>query len=325
MRVLFLDHPEGDFLSAEVFWGLHEILGPEGVVDFPYKKSFHGGLDTYPSCYPSGHGDPIGTTGPFSWMPNLPGRDWSEEDVVRGLNERKFDLVVLASPRTYNTRDLRRLIGRVGRDRMPKIVLVDGEDYDRWHHDLCDEFKPHVYFKRELFGGGHCSGVPIEPFPFCSPLPVMPEVAKDIDVLFLAGKTHANREKYANALRDAFGNRVVSGHFGYADYLNAMNRARVAVSVRGWGQDTLRYWEIPSFENTLLVADKLPLMRPYPFVHGETCLYFEDPKGLVDAVRCALEDEPWRERIARAGNAHLRAHHTTKARAQQLLDRSARA
>ena len=33
MRVLYIDHPEADFLSAIVFMGLCEQLGPGSVVD----------------------------------------------------------------------------------------------------------------------------------------------------------------------------------------------------------------------------------------------------------------------------------------------------
>lgn len=332
MRALFIDHPEADFLSATTFMGLHEILGENGIVDWPFKKSYHGQLHEYPSIYDFGAGTSpwhswkkgddgraVGTTAPFQWMPALLGREWSEDEVLAALSGHEFDLCILASPRKYNMQDLRRLRNRVGRDKIPPLVFMDGEDYDTLRWDVVAEFGAKLYLKRELLhnpGGTPCR---LEAFPFASPVPEMPAVEKDIDVLFAAGKTWAGREEAHRALTAEFGSRIDVGHRPYSEYLQAINRAKIAISVRGWGYDTLRVWEIPSFE-TMLVADRLPIIRPYPFEHGQTCALFDDVKGLVDGVRCALEDEQWRARIAKAGNDHLRKHHTARARAQQLLD-----
>jgi glycosyl transferase family 1 len=334
MKVLFVDHPEADFLSGVLYMGLKEILG-EDVIDYPFKRSFHGETHEYPSCYESGSGTSpwhswrrgddgraVGTTSPFAWMPSLPGRAWTEDEVIDALWKKEFDLVILASPRTYNIKDLRELVRKTGRSAMPPIVFVDGEDYSTFRWDIVDEFRPCVYLKRELLALPNDGRVRIEPFPFASPVPVTPAKEKDIDVLFLGGGTWGERNMACDVLKNTFGDRFVGGvgvQFGYNEYLDAINRSRIAISVRGWGFDTLRYWEIPSFE-TLLVADSIPIIKPHPFEQSRTCVYFSSPQDLITAVRCFLEDEQSRVNIARAGNEHLRKYHTARARAQQLLD-----
>jgi hypothetical protein len=336
MKVLYLDHPEADYLSAPLYMGLCQELGPENVIDHPYKRSYHGEIHTYPSPYAidlSGEGlpwqrpakegpDAMGTTAPFDWMIAQPGREWSHDEVIDRLGE--FSLIVFAAPRLYNTAALRDIVRAVGREKLPPLVLVDGEDYWQIRTDLVQEFRPSVYFKRELMPGSG-SGCRLEPFPLISPVMVPPEpVDKDIDILFLGGRTWGARDEACAALKQAFGDRFVGGvegfRPGHAEYLKTLARARVAISVRGFGFDTLRVWEIPAMPGTLLVGDRLPIIRPFPLVDREHALYFGDTKELVEAVRCALEDEPWRQRIAQAGNEHFQKYHTARARAKQLLD-----
>ena len=130
----------------------------------------------------------------------------------------------------------------------------------------------------------------------------------------------------SDALRAEFGPRFVGGigmevwrH--WPDYLDALARARIAISVRGYGYDCLRFWEIPSFD-TMLVSDKLPIVKPYPFEDQVHAAYFDIIEELIAIVRRALSDPVWSTRIAKAGNEHLRTHHTARARAKQLLQAS---
>jgi len=337
VKVLYLDHPEADFLSSIVYMGLCQELGPENVVDYPFKRSFHGEVHRYPSPYAidlSGEGLPwqrlakegpgsVGTTAPFDWMIPQPGREWGRGEVLARLEE--FDLVVLAAPRIYNAAALRDIIAAVGRERLPPLVLVDGEDYSALRTDLVDEFKPSVYFKRELLPGHSTDKCRLEPFPFASPVPLSAPVKKDIDVLFLGGMTWASRAEACIELKREFGSRFVGGvvaHIPHREYIATIARAKVAVSVRGFGFDTLRFWEIPSCAGTMLVADRLPILKPHPFEDGRHACYFDDMGALVEIVRHALADETWRTIIAQAGNVHLRTFHTSRARAVSLLQTS---
>lgn len=336
MKILYLDHPEADFLSTLLFMGLCDELGAENVVDYPRKKSFHGEVHRYPSPYTSDPGSMPwqnwdggdGVTAPFPWMRAQESKPWSRQEVIDRIGE--FSLVILASPRKYNGQALADLIQAVGRDRLPRLVMVDGEDYLDILPGALEDFRPHVVFKRELLPQVKSDvearfHVRVEPFPFATPLEPKDPVDKDIDVLFVGGGTWPGRVEACEALRRAFGERFVGGigmYLKYPDYLSALARARVAVSVRGHGFDTLRFWEIPSMPGTLLVADRQPILRRFPFEHETTALFFDNSNQLVEQVKRALGDEPWRARIAAAGNAWLTAHHTPRARARQLLQAS---
>ena len=92
MKLLWLEHPEPDYVSALTYLGLCEELGAENVIDWPYKGTLHG-----ETCE-----GPHGLCSPcWSWFPPQPGRRWSDDEVFSRLQE--FDLAVLASPRAWNT------------------------------------------------------------------------------------------------------------------------------------------------------------------------------------------------------------------------------
>ena len=328
MKVLFIDHPEADFMAATLYLGLCQELGAENVVDYPYKRSYHGEIHTYPSCYerdfvgPFDKGvDGMGHTGPFAWFPAQPGYERTHAEVCA----EKFDLIILASPRRNNAAALEDIIATVGRAALPPLVFVDGEDYSDIRTDLIDRFRPSVYFKRELLENAMHPGVRILPFPFASPIGLQPSKEKGIDVLFVGGGTWPSRTEACEALQKSLGDRFVGGthvRFDHAGYIDAIARSKIAVSVRGHGWDTLRFWEIPSCANTMLVADRSPQNKPYPFEDGIHALYFSSAEELVRTVQGALDNEPRRERISRAGNELLQTHHTAQARARQLLEES---
>lgn len=338
MKILYLDHPEADFLSAIVYTGLCELLGADNVVDYPRKKSYHGECHRYPSIYTrdpgsmpwqhwDGNGD--GVTSPFAWMQTHESKEWSRQEVIDRISE--FSLAILASPRKYNGEALAELVRVVGRGRLPPLVMMDGEDYQDILPEAIEQFRPKVFFKRELLPKAKHSAearfrIRVEPCPFASPVVLPPEpVAKDIDVLFLGGGTWPGRSEACDALRRAFGDRFVGGvgsHRSHSEYLSTISRARVAVSVRGHGYDTLRYYEIPAMPGTLMIADRQPILRPYPFEHESSALLFDNASQLVVLAQRALDDEPWRAKLAAAGNAWLNEHHTARARARQLLTAS---
>jgi hypothetical protein len=326
MRVLFCDHPEGDFLSAMLFKGLCEELGESNVVDWPWKASFHGETDRYPSVYEGG-GE--GITGPFAFMPAFTaGRRWSEDEVADGIAG--FDLVILASTRAYNDAALTRLLARVGRAAVRRLVVVDTEDHDAIASDHVRRFQPSVYFKRELLvtSPREVGGVPIEPLGFAAPMPVLPSTTppgrtpKDIDVVFLGGDNFPGGKPPLEAAVRRVTSNVVAGRLGYQQYLDTLARARCLIMTRGYGWDCLRFWEFVASEGTLLVADRQPLVRSHPYVDGQHVALFGSPDELEGQLRRYLHDEPRRARVAAAGYAWTLAHHTCRARAAWMLARA---
>ena len=152
MKVLFLNHPESDYLEAVLYMGLCEELGADNVVDFPYKPSYHGQTHTYPSTY-AGEEGKTGVTSPFMWMPissrAASSRDW----VLSELSASRFDLMIVASPRSVSVSVAVEIFKMLGRDRMPPVVFVDGEDYSDLRWDLIEKLRPCIYLKRELMAG----------------------------------------------------------------------------------------------------------------------------------------------------------------------------
>lgn len=354
MKILFVDHPEADYLAGQIYLGLCQELGPENVIDYPFKKSFHGEVHVYPHVYETDPGSgpysswwkdadgvAMGSTPPFEWLPAQPGRAWSCDEVARGLSSGGFELVVLASPRRDNAAALRELVALVGRDKMPPLVAIDGEDYDAIRWDVIEEFAPRVYFKRELIQGLEAKEEVSTPYPAqrrrmlsrvrIVPLPLAPALVHEaadstdgvrLDVYMPGGtNTPGGIESYRTAIRDALpdARRYSFQRLPFDAYLNALCRTRIAVAVRGHSQDSLRSWEMLACAGPLVMIQRHTLVRPQPFEHGVHCVHFDGPVDLIQAIRCYLEDEPARARIAAAGHAHLCEHHTMRARARYLL------
>ncbi len=336
VRVLFIDHIEADYLSAMVFKGLCEELGPHSVVDWPYKGSLHGETDRYPNLYANPRGDPNlggpeGVTSPFPWMigvaPN--GRHWSDDEVFNRIDE--FDLVILAAPRRLNREALERLIPRVGRGALRRLVMIDGEDHSVVSHEHIARFAPAVYFKRELFVIGQVGSTRVLPCSQVAPwdvLPVTPpprDHPRTIDVVFLGGQNcPGGKAPFAAAVHRVTSN-CLTGYVAYSEFLEALASARIAISIRGHGTESGRFWEILAAEGTMLFADRQPILRgDHPLVDGVHCAYFDSPEELERKLRVYLTDEVLRRAVATNGYAHLRAHHTTRARARDILRESFR-
>jgi Glycosyl transferases group 1 len=343
VKILYIDHPEPDQLSALVYMGLVQELGAENVVDWPWKHTFHGQVYEGPIPY-----DPPGSRGtaaPFPWMIPSPGRIWNDEEVFDRVNE--FDLTVLAAPRAYSIRDLSRLINRTGHPR--RLVMTDGEDYTTVRWDVVERFRPSVYFKLSLVESplefyldskarvAHT--VRVVPFPQAAPLPSPAPVPKDLDVVFYGGgnwqphrrenvqPTEPSQRPVLEAKLRAEFPAFAGGHnLGHDEYMATLNRAKVAVCVGGSGIEPLRTYEILSCPGTLLAREKIPVISPYPLVDGVNHVAFDGTSmdDIVRVVRQALEDEPRRERIAAEGNRLLQEHYTPQARAKQLLEESFR-
>lgn len=333
MKVLFLDHPEADFLAAMVYLGLCQELGAENVVDYPYKRSYHGEVHRYPSNYvrdPGSNWDNgEGVTAPFAWFQAQPGREWSRDEVLSRMGE--FALVVLASPRRNNVNALLDLAS--GRS-LPPIVFVDGEDYEEVRWDLLRRIWSRVYFKRELVPNPKVvfhadkaimeGKIPIKPISFAAVAehPRPEGMPFEYDVALLGGTNRpGGRAPLEEAIRRVTPRHVI-GNVGFDEYLATLAKSRIAIVPRGHGWDTLRFWETLSVEGPMMVADRMPLQMVSPPADGEQYATFGSPEELEAVLRRYLGDESSRARVAANGFAHFREYHTARARARYLLRES---
>lgn len=349
MKLLFLCHEETDYVEAQIYLALCEELGPDNIVDFPYKLSYHGQVHRYPSIYARNPGAtateswkdgdvPMGETSPLPWMRAQQSREWSYAEVVGGLKANTFDAVVLTSPRATNSRILEQIIAEAGREIIQKLVMMDGEDYDAIRWDFVAKFRPSIYFKRELVPApmdlypaqrqALQGSVRIVPLPL-TPIELRPRQPEDVFTLDVAMPGGGNVPGGVAQYQEAVSRVTNKVYFGYGrpeNYSRMLASARIAVAPKGHSQDSLRSWEMLAVEGPLVVVHRHTLIRPYPFMDGIHVLYFDGPADLESILRTYLtnENENMRATVATQGFAHLVKYHSIGPRARYLLQEIAK-
>jgi hypothetical protein len=102
-------------------------------------------------------------------------------------------------------------------------------------------------------------------------------------------------------------------------YYRVLARSKVAVSIRGGGFDTLRYWEIMA-RGTLMLSEQPDIVIPDNFEHKRHAVFCRPTLGdFKELVRYYVRHDEERETIARAGHSHFLKHHTCERRAQYFL------
>ncbi len=108
---------------------------------------------------------------------------------------------------------------------------------------------------------------------------------------------------------------ISTGGLSTEKYSSIVNNSKAALSIRGYGFDTLRYWEIPYFK-TLLFSQRLPLILPNDFVDMESALFFDDIGEMTTKFKkYVLDSNEWEE-IAKNGYENYKKYHTPKKRVE---------
>ena len=337
MRLLFVCDPTPDFLQDAVFQGLASLLGSDAVLDYPPLPRYRGETPPQDARFP------------FLWLGLPPRQDATLDELLAAA-----DGVVIGSLRDGALPHVRRVLE--SRRDLPTAFL-DGEDhpYVRGIVDSVD-----VYFKRETLVRApwlrarmparrlhhRRTGARDWPDPLrrevavataadprVVPLPLglvhtdePPAGPSRWDVAFLANATSPERVAVLAGLAslEAEGVRVLtlahSGELGWREYLGELAAARLAISVRGLGYDTYRYWEIP-FARAVLLAETPRTVIPRNFDDGREA-FFAAPEGLVARARDLLGRSDLDE-VAARGRDKLLAEHTSVRRAEVVLERLA--
>lgn len=329
MKILFLDEMQQDFGTYFLFNGLCELLGEESLILYPFKLSYLGYTDSSYILYSDNNKRGMTNYSPYIKKRSL--RIFPMEEVVDEMSS--IDFIILASPRYYPVHALR-FIKKIYGNKLPRpLIFMDGEDSDTLRTDLIEEFKPSVVFKRELTH-------PIDdvfPLPFSSTIPYLNEKFDDrnktLDLFCALGFTHPLRKQVIDFLiENKFTDKqyialdipdlIREGRYSpllsYQEYLKAIASSKIAVCVRGHGRDTVRYWEIPSFETLFLVKDP-GIIIPDPFEDGKNCVKFDALDELAEKIRYYLSHDEERIRIAKAGKKHLMSYHTNLKCAEYFL------
>lgn len=274
----------------------------------------------------------------------------NEQATVALLNKGYFDLVILGNSHRVPTIMLGRLKGLA--EKFPPIVYLDAGERDELNEHWIHVFQPNIVFKQiltpEVLKRGLSCGIPgyklkMYPLPLSSPLVDNPEISFDgiplrllqensisktkiLQVYYSLGNTWGPRAEVVKALDDLVLRRDLSRVKGvhYTDYQFLISKSRMAVTMRGSGRDTTRYWEIPLYKTAMVADGTMGCIHPYPFEHGKTALFWRSPGELVQIVEKYLfesgSEAAELERIALAGQKHLARYHSTTARAVFFLD-----
>lgn len=164
--------------------------------------------------------------------------------------------------------------------------------------------------------------------------------ARHEDIVCLLGYTNHNRAnvyRQVHSLRGKYRIAATLGPCGDTErewsdsemdtgllwhrYIRKTALAKIAISAKGAGADTVRYWEIPP-TGALMFCNRRPLPTPYPFIDGEHVICYEDDASdLRDKLIYFLGHDNEREEIAAAGKAHALKYHTCEARARWFLEK----
>lgn len=307
-RLLYLIHPSPHYGLDLVYDGLCEALGDEQVVEWPWKPTLHGVTPDTHAHYPCHF--------------NRQGAVRSYEAVRDGLENGDFDVLLLGDADCDLPADAVRELVAIARGRSIPVLLLDAMDeyidmrphvYEKFGIDHFD-----IYFKREMaefmeYGGNTW------PMPFAyARSKIIPHEALREPGLFWAG--HRNfgfRRMYLEYLERTRG-LDLSVKFDPDEYTRRIASAQIGLSLFGKGFDTVRYWELPA-HGALLFSDRVPMHIPHDFTDGENALFFNDLEEMDEKLDRLLGDPAEVERIARAGEAHFLRHHTSEARARQVL------
>jgi hypothetical protein len=332
VRLLFLAGREPDYLQDALFHGLVTLLGADSVLEYPENARYHGAAPPDPRVPMLSFDFPRAST------PDL-------RELVEWA-----DAVVIASLRDSVVGDVRRVLELRG---ATPAVFVDGEDHP---YVRAIASRVDTYFKRETLRRSlvlrarmpvrrlvHRRRHPqlwadalrreiavatagsraVVPLPFgIVDTGFEPSGERDVDVAFLASPTSPERARVTVALRELERDGVVvesatAASLPWPDYMRLLARSKIAVSVRGLGYDTYRYWEIP-YAGALLLAESPRTVIPDNFVDGREAVFAPVGK-LAERARDLLSRDT--RTIAAAGREKLLARHTSVQRAQTVLDR----
>jgi hypothetical protein len=304
--VLFVLPGRMHFGLDVLYDGLCQVIGQEQVVDFPHKPSLHGQVDEAYKNYPCTF--------------DYPGRPRELDEVCAELRAGAFDLVLWGDcEHALDDGLCTALAAAVGRT---PIYLVDALDHFPDTRPSVEQrlgLRFRACFKREMLHGYDYAPATY-PLPFAYPdrlFPIETNPSRDLPLFWAGHRRCGLRRLFLETLERHRGAPLV-GDYPQSTYLQMIGRSQVGLCLFGYGFDTVRYWELPA-HGALLLAERLPIRIPHPFIDGETAVHFDGSGELLRQYDALLHDPDRVREIARAGTAHARRHHSSSARARQLL------
>lgn len=354
MNVLYLTDAEPDYLADQIYDGLCSSLGRERVVAFPGKAVYRS-TGTQTSAPVQNAGQELEIEALASMLQERRLDLAIVSSPRRGSLEAFHRLAAMAPlpPRvlldgeddgTIRT-DLADTLG-AGLYFKRELKMTATVNGTRWRPTRSPE-------------QGWLEGR-IHPLPFSVTADLLPPVStdvRDIDISFVGRASHRKRVRAVNLLRRTAGIRFEGGLYldpsdrrsklaeswlgivaakllgdprapasvqhsrlGGDHYRALLRRSKMALSIRGGGFDTVRYWEIVA-TRTLLVSEPPDIVIPHNFEHGRHAIFCRhDLRDLPTVVRRLRDDDATRQQMVEAAYRHLLEFHTSERRAAYLLD-----
>jgi hypothetical protein len=355
MKVLYLTDPVPDYLADQIYDGLCGVLGGDNVVDFPRKPLYHEPSERVP--YLSQRPGHRLTADDVASMIRERRIDLAVVSSPRqGALEAYHSFAGQADcpPVVLLDGEDDALI------RADVAVSIRaGLYFKREYRTTAKSANGNWLSEKRPQGDGRLNGR-IHPLPFsvtAAALSSMTPEERDIDISFVGRASHRKRVRAVNLLRRIKGIRfeggvyldgsdrrsklaaswlgiatakllgdprasdsAQAGKLGPEQYRSLLQRSKMALSLRGGGFDTVRYWEIVA-SKALLVSEPPDIVIPHNFEHGRHAIFCRhDLRDLPSIVRRLRDDDRARMEMAEAGYRHLLEFHTSERRAAYLLD-----
>jgi hypothetical protein len=269
----------------------------------------------------------------------------TEEQAVQQLKDNEFDLIILGNSHRVPTILLSRLKERI--NSLPPIVYFDAGERDELNEHWIHVFKPALTFKQILTPEVRAKGMSVKPggytfkiypLPLSSPLVDKETTIDGVDLQWLREYSKVNpkflqvfysmsntweaREAVTKELDQLMIRRDLSRVKGchYPAYHYLLAHSRMGVTMRGSGRDTTRYWEIPLYKTAMISDGTMGCIHPYPFEDGKTAIFYHSLAELITLVNDRVDVASDVEKIATAGQEHLKKYHSTTGRIVFFLD-----
>jgi hypothetical protein len=356
MKVLYVTDPGADYLSDQIYDGLCSVLERQNVIDFPAKPLYH---DQQPAPHLTQNPDYDSALHDVESMIRERRIDLTivssprsgAMEAFRRLNESANGTPVVLLDGEDDSRirsDAARCVG---------AGLYFKREYKKpTKVDRNGGWSPPATFHEDPRLEGRIYPLPFSVTASSLSHP-SPMLTRDVDISFVGRASHRKRVRAVNLLRRTKGIRFEGGVYldaadrrsklaaswlGIAtsklmgdppapawaqmsrmnvqDYRALLHRSKMALSVRGGGFDTVRYWEIVAAK-TLLVSEPPDIVIPHNFEHGRHVIFCRhDFHDLPAIVRRLRDDDQVRQDMVEAAYRHLLAYHTSERRATYLLD-----
>ena len=356
MRILFLTAPTSNYVSDPLYVGLSRLLGHDKIIDYPYKPAYH---DTDRKLWFLTQA-PGRNYSREELIDLLAGQyfDFLCLSSFRKECMKEFEVLYSMVPcppivfidEADDSRIRSEVPGRYPIQIYFKREFPWGKGCGIWEWVQ----------RRWDFKGSKDLFMRTLPLPMSLVMETLPSVGivkKKIDVSYAGRASHPRRPQAIEILtrmRDVsfsgalyaspedrkyklkagrfqrlwtkiFNNRLVSDEEvavkkGPETYYRQIAESKIAVSLRGGGWMTPRYFEIAAM-GTMMLSERPEIIIPNDFGDRKQAVFCRNNlRDLEALVRFYLDHEDEREAIALAGRAHLLKFHTCERRAEYFLD-----